>query len=117
MGVHLHVSVVYAVQTTKKQLNCAGINVNADESTYPDVAVGRTSTALGTAYYLWVRESYRFIASSDGDERNNQTGVLTVREVAPAEVVRKYERILRDFCDRLSLQCLHPEWVITRKFG
>ena len=71
MSAHLHVSVALVVRVTLKQLKKAGIDPYADESTYPDVAVGCASNRDdGPEYYLWAKESLTFIASSDGDERN-----------------------------------------------
>lgn len=119
MGVHLHISSVLGVKVTRKSLRDAGVDPEADESTYPYVAVSAAPDPHnGPDFYLWARDSRQFIASSDGDERNGDTGVHYVRKLkgSPADEER-HRSALTGFLRAHGMRVKDPEWMIIREMG
>lgn len=117
MSAHLHVSVALVVRATLKQLKKAGIDPYADESTYPDVAVGFAPDINdGPEYYLWAKKSLTFIASSDGDGRN-AGGLYSIAKLMSGDAELRLTDVLYNFCVEHKIHYPRAEWVIIRRIG
>lgn len=117
MSAHLYVSLRYGVKVTRKEYKALGFDLSGAETLYGYVAGGGApDPRKGPDFYVWAKDSYRFIASTDGDERNADAGVSSVSRLKGCSAdEERYRSALTGLFRVFGLTPKDPEWLIVRE--